>query len=153
AGYNLQGKDLDRRVSAVEADWNARSLSSAEKRKLMDDEAWKIIRRSWPAVIKQAVSGFIRTCLGTGRGARFVAIGSDGSGISSFWHTILPLAQIGLMWLLVIAGAAASWRTGLAPRPVVCLFVIAVLLALLPSASPLGYSRFRVHAVPGLCFL
>lgn len=61
--------------------------------------------------------------------------------------------QIILMWSLAIAGVTVSWRAGLAPRPIVCLFVIAVLLALLPSASPVGYSRFRVHAVPSLRLL
>jgi hypothetical protein len=150
---NLYGKDLDLRISAVEADWNASSLSSAEKRELMTDEAWKIIRQRWPTAIKQAINGFFRTCLGTGRDTLFISIASDGRGISSLWHTILPLIQIGFMWSLAIVGAAASWRKGLAPRPIVCLFALAVLLALLPSASPLGYSRFRVHAVPCLCFL
>jgi 4-amino-4-deoxy-L-arabinose transferase-like glycosyltransferase len=153
AGYDLQGKDLDQRISAVEADWNAGSFSSAEKKEMMDDEAWKIIHHHWPTVIKQAVKGFARTCLGTGRETFFASVAVEGGEISSFWHTILPLMQIGLIWSLAVVGVMASWREGLAPRPVVCLFVIAVLLALLPSAAPLGYSRFRVHAVPGLCFL
>lgn len=153
ARYDLQGKDLDRRISAVEADWNAGSFSSAKKKEMMDDEAWKIIRHHWPTVIKQAVNGFVRTCLGTSRETFFATVAAEGGEISAFWHTILPLIQIGLIWSLAIIGVTASWRERLAPRPVVCLFVIAVLLALLPSAAPMGYSRFRVHAVPGLCFL
>jgi len=153
AGYDLQGEDLNQRISVVEADWNAGSLSPVEKKEAMAEEAWKIIRHRWPTVIKQAFNGFVRTCLGTGRETFFGSVAAGGGEISSFWHTILPLMQIGLMWSLAIAGVTMSWRTGLAPRPVVCLFVVAVLLALLPSAAPLGYSRFRVHAVPGLCFL
>jgi hypothetical protein len=153
AGSDLQGKDLDQRISALEADWDARSLSPVEKKETMADEAWKIIRQRWPTVIKQAVIGLARTCMGTGRETLFMSVAAEEGGISSFWHTILPLSQIILMWSLAVAGVTVSWRAGLAPRPVVCLFVIAVLLALLPSASPVGYSRFRVHAVPILCFL
>jgi hypothetical protein len=153
AGSDLQGKDLDQRISVVEADWNAGSLSSADKKEMMADEAWKIIRHRWLTVIKQSVKGFVRTCLGTGRETFFVSVASEGGEISSFWHTTLPLMQIVLMWSLAIVGVTVSCRAGLVPRPVVCLFVIAVLMALLPSAAPLGYSRYRVHAVPGLCFL
>ncbi|HEY6403745.1 MAG TPA: hypothetical protein VI479_20140 [Blastocatellia bacterium] len=153
AEYDLQGKDLARRVDVADADWKTRSLSPAERKEMMNDEAWKIIRQRWPTVIKQSIIGFARTCLGTGRDTLFVAVGAEAGGISSFWHTVLPLTQIGLMWLLAIAGAGSFWRARLAPRPVVCLFVIAVLLALLPSASPAGYCRFRVHAVPILCIL
>ncbi|HEX5083208.1 MAG TPA: glycosyltransferase family 39 protein [Blastocatellia bacterium] len=153
AESGLQGRDLAQRINAAEADWNARSLSQAEKKEMMNDEAWKIIRQRWATVIKQSVIGFARTCLGTGRETLVKSGGAKGGGISSFWHTVLPLTQIGLLWLLAIAGVGSFWRAGLAPRPVVCLFAIVVLFALLPSASPAGYCRFRVHAVPILCIL
>jgi len=78
-------------------------------------------------------------------------------GYPFFLYLISPWSGVNRGWVAfvqsMLGGVFAVFLAVMAPRPIVCLFVIAVLLALLPSASPVGYSRFRVHAVPSLCFL
>ncbi len=39
------------------------------------------------------------------------------------------------------------------PLPICALFVLTMFFALIPSAMPLGYSRFRTHAAPLLCIM
>jgi 4-amino-4-deoxy-L-arabinose transferase-like glycosyltransferase len=153
ANHKLSGKELDFKMNALDNEWKEKTLSVSERARQMNEESWRMIRGNWPVALKQALVGLARTSLGTGRETMFTTIGVKGRGISPLWHTFLPLAGIIFFWGVAIVGARSLLQQRSERRALLVLFVIAVVMALLPSAGPMGYSRFRVHAMPTLCFL
>lgn len=140
------------RVEELRAEWNRKSLSPPERKRLMREEAFAVLKNAetWPRILKQAMKGVVRTAIGPGRESTLAAIG--GGGLSTtLRYTVLPLAQVLLLWALAALGVFVALRKKLLPLPVAILFLGALLFTLLPNASPVGYSRYRVHFVPLLC--
>jgi hypothetical protein len=153
ANHDISGKELDFKMNALDNEWKIKMLSAPERARQMNEESWRMIRRNWLVALKQASVGFARTSFGTGRETMLTTIGNKGRGVSPKWHTFLPLTGIILFWGVAIVGVRSLLRQRSVRRALPVLFVIAVVIALLPSAGPMGYSRFRVHSIPILCFL
>lgn len=145
---------LDERMLKKSTYWDSLNVLPVERKKMMEEEAWTVIRSHWPTVIKQSLQGLIRTCIGTGSATFKAALAHDpGSFQSRLWGTVLPLIQISFYWVLA-AYALLNWRKITAvTRIQFKLIVLALIFSLLPSAMALGNARFRTHATPLLCLL
>jgi hypothetical protein len=134
--------DIAGRVRRLDAEWGQRQLAPVERRKAMNDEALALIAAHPVAAAAQAFLGLLRTCFGT---ARETAGEMLGRSLPWVVNTLLPLAPILILWALAAAGIQR--------KPIPLLLAAVTLLFLLSAASPLGYSRFRVHVVPLICLL
>ena len=145
---------LDERMSRKEPYWRTLNLPAVERKKMMEEEAWTVIRSHWPIVVKQSLQGLLRTCIGTGAGTFKTALTHDpGSFQLLLWGTILPLFQIVLYWILAAYGLFSASKPNVITKTALSLIVLTLICSLLPSAMPLGYARFRTHAAPLLCVL
>ena len=117
----------------------------------MEHEALSLIRQHWPTMIWQAGIGFTRTCLGTGlvtvRQSLSHPLGRSGTVLLSG----LAFVQIIALWLL--ASIAFVGESSTLNRAVLVLLGLCVLCLVLPAASSVGQSRFRVPAAPPLSLL
>ncbi len=134
--------------------WRTLNVSSLDRKKMMEQKAWTIISSHWPNVIKQSFFGLVRTCIGTGKEtlASSLAIRLSPQMLLLV-GTIFPLTQILFYWALAIIGAVKEFRTNAFFKAFIPVIVLVIFFILLPSAMPLGYSRFRTHAAPLLCML
>ena len=151
ADYSWQ--ELEARVNTLDTMWSQKSLPPLERKQQMEREAWSLIRDNWPLALKQAAVGFARTSFGT---SRETLVESLGRKPNPGWvsHTAMPLVQICFLWMFAAIGTlAAVFRESLLSRPVLVLFVAAVILAMLPASNLVANARFRVPVAPILCVL
>lgn len=154
---DLNGAELDARIAALEREWAAKELPPDQRVQSMRAESWRLIRLHWPVVLRQAFVGFLRTCFGTGVETLRRVTGRGAAPISPVWHTAIPMLQL----LIFYGGAVAGFvrghgfdeRNRRTRQAVLGLIVCHWFFSLVPAASPAGYSRFRVHAMPALCLL
>lgn len=145
---------LDERMVKKAVYWDSLEVSPAVRKKMMEEEAWKVIRSHWLIVIKQSFEGFIRTCIGTGAATFKSALAHDpGTFQNRLWGTILPLIQIGFYWILAAYAVLTQRKFFVVNNTVFSLIVLTLIFSLLPSAMALGNARFRTHATPMLCLL
>lgn len=134
-------------VNRADAAWQSLAIPAGARRARMQSEAWRSIARAWPRVVLQSALGLARTALGTAPETVRRILEKPEWGA---WLALVPLVQVGLLWALALLGL---W-SGLVSRDLrVLLLGAAVVAILLPAASPLGYSRYRVPAVPLLALL
>ena len=145
---------LDERMAKKETYWNSLEVSPVTRKKMMEEEAWKVIRSHWSIVIKQSFEGFIRTCIGTGAATFKSALVHDpGSFQNRLWGTILPLIQISFYWVLAAYALFNQRKIVVVNSIVFKLILLTLIFSLFPSAMALGNARFRTHATPFLCLL
>lgn len=145
---------LDERMAKKELYWHSLNVPPAERKKMMEEEAWTIIQSHWIIVIKQSLQGLIRTCVGTGTATFKAALAhNSGNFQPRLWGTILPLFQIILYWILAIYALFNMSKINDIDKTRLSLIVLMLIFSLLPSAMPLGNARFRTHAAPLLCIL
>ena len=149
---DLANSGLNNEITALTDFWSRQQLTPRERARKMQRETWWILRHHWPTAAKQSTIGFARTCLGTS----FITV-SGSLGRSPGHLTIRALAtvpelQVLGLWLLAMVGVwnGLHSRTDHAPR---VLLIASLFLLLLPAASALGQSRFRLPVVPILCLL
>jgi hypothetical protein len=147
---DLKGDQINGDVTALDRTWESQSLTPQERSRQMKRQAVALIISHWPAVLWQSMVGLARTSLGTASVTAADAMNTPPSRLLRILLNVLPLAQISLLWALAIYGCfarqALPWETRV-------LLVATVLCILLPAASPLAQSRFRVPAIPEICVL
>src|SRR5262249_8843164 len=125
--------------------------------KLMREEGKQAIYDHWQVALKQAGYGLVRTAFGTGRETLTRTIGARDGRISPFWSAFIPLSQLALLYGLGLIGLRYAFQRAysnpIVPRNILFLFLLVIFFSLIPSASPVGYSRFRVHAIPMICLI
>jgi Dolichyl-phosphate-mannose-protein mannosyltransferase len=147
------GNDPERigeRVNELDALWSARVLSPVEREKLMMKEASVLVSQHCGQVLKQAVVGFVRTAVGTSR-QTVVVMRGRGDLPDLLRHTVLPLCQVLCYWIL--AGMSSVMLLRQREYALATLLTGVLFLVIVPAASPIGYSRYRVPASPTLCLL
>lgn len=145
---------LDERMVKKGLYWNTLKVLPPERKKMMEEEAWSVIRSHWFVVIKQSLQGLIRTCIGTGSATFKNALAHNPGQFQLFlWGTLLPLFQVVLYWTLAAYGLFRVSKNNIISKPALSFIVLTLIFLVLPSAMPLGYARFRTHAVPLICVL
>jgi 4-amino-4-deoxy-L-arabinose transferase-like glycosyltransferase len=145
---------LDERMVKKSTYWDSLNVLPVERKKMMEEEAWTVIRSHWPTVIKQSLQGLIRTCIGTGAATFKAALAHElGSFQNRLWGTVLPLLQISLYWVLAAYALFNQRKIVVVNSIIFRLIVLTLIFSLLPSAMALGNARFRTHATPLLCLL
>ena len=148
---DISSSGLDEDLGGINIQWRSFALSPPERELRMEHEALSLIRQHWPTMIWQAGIGFTRTCLGTGlvtvRQSFSHPLGRSGTVLLSG----LAFVQIIALWLL--ASIAFVGESSTLNRAVLVLLGLCVLCLVLPAASSVGQSRFRVPAAPPLSLL
>lgn len=149
-----QNEVMTLKVEEMRTEWDQKSLSPPERKRLMREEAASLLENkgTWPRVLKAAAKGLARTAIGPGRESTSAAIGGveEGAG-ATLRYTVLPLVQVLLLWAFAAIGAFVGVWKKLLPLPAAILFLGVLLFIWATNASPVGYSRYRVHFVPLLC--
>ncbi len=148
----ISSSGLNAELARINAQWSSLQLSPPERALRMEREALLLIRQHWPTVIWQSAIGFARTCLGTG----FVTVTESLSNLPGRLGTALlaglPLVQILAIWFLAAIALVRAELTGV-NRAVLVLLAACTLCLILPAASSVGQSRFRVPVAPPLSLL
>src|SRR5262249_5838097 len=148
--------ELDAKVRELDQKWTGSAMPFAERETVMREKGKQALQDHWQVALEQAGYGFLRTLFGTGRETLFRTVGTKEGQLSPLWHTFIPLAQLALLYGLGAIGILCAFRrtytNPIVSRNILFLFSVAIFLSLIPSASPVGYSRFRVHVVPMICF-
>lgn len=152
SAFNIDTGNLENRVDKLSDEWNAKPLSPNERAKAMQEESWNIITDHFGTFLIQSTVGFTRTCIGTGKKTVLMALSKESEG-SNLFLVIIPLAQIIFCWLLAAFGIIACLMFKTVPKKYLILFALVIFLSLLPSASPVGYSRYRTHSAPIILLL
>lgn len=147
---DLAGNQITADVNNQDRAWRAQAMTPSERTRQMRREAMRIIGTHWPAVLKQAILGFVRTSLGTASVTAADSMNVTPGLVSRVLLNVLPLAQTCVLWALAIlaffAATSLRWETR-------ALLMASVLCVLLPAAAPTAQSRFRVPAIPEMCAL
>jgi hypothetical protein len=106
-------------------------------------------------VIEQSVIGLARTCIGSGFVTVSDSLPHPPGRLARALLAAIPLAEIAALWILAIYGLWHGLRSKMAAplRSVHILLLGCLIFTLLPAASSLGQSRFRIPAVPTLAAL
>lgn len=117
----------------------------------MNSDALGTITSHLPKAVVQELWGTGLVTIGTGKQTLLRSTAS--SRLSPVITTLLPLAQVVLVWVLAALGALVAWRRRLFARSGLGLVVLGVLFALLAAGGPAGYGRYRLPVVPLQCTL
>jgi 4-amino-4-deoxy-L-arabinose transferase-like glycosyltransferase len=150
---DLANAALNKEIIELTDIWSRQQLTPRERKRKMEQESWNILRHHWPTAVKQSALGFARTCVGTS----FITV-SDSlvrppGPLATRALAIVPELQIMFLWLLAIIGAWKGILRAAIDRALRVLLITALILLLLPAASSMGQSRFRIPVVPILCML
>jgi 4-amino-4-deoxy-L-arabinose transferase-like glycosyltransferase len=148
---DLAGSGINRDLDRIRREWASRPLSALERKRSMEREAWPLIRQHWPMVLQQAAMGMARTCVGTGFVTVASALSDPPGRLKRLLLATLPFAQLLPLWVLAIVGTLRA-SIGV-ERSVRVTLAASVIFLLVPAASAVGQSRFRVPAVPSLAVL
>jgi hypothetical protein len=95
-----------------------------------------------------------RTCIGSGFVTVSDSLPHPPGRLARALLAAIPLAEIAALWILAIYGLWHGLRSKMAAlRSVHILLLGCLIFTLLPAASSLGQSRFRIPAVPALAAL
>lgn len=150
--FNIDTGNLENRVDKLSDEWSAKPLSPNERANAMQEESWNIITNHFGTFLIQSTVGFVRTSIGTGKKTVTVALAKE-SGGSNLFLVVIPLAQIIFCWLLAAFGVVVCVIFKILPKKFLIFFSLVIFLSLLPSASPVGYSRYRTHSAPIILLL
>lgn len=146
---DIGGTIISNDVNRLALEWESLPVPVAERVRRMQHETVQLVMQHWPRVLEQAAIGFVRTCAGTG----FVTAGEQMNPppgkIAHALLAILPAIQLTLLWVFAIGGALDPRLD----RTLRILLIGSIFCILLPAASPLAQSRFRVPAVPEMSVL
>jgi hypothetical protein len=147
---DLEGSRITADVDALNREWLSSTLSPSQRSRRMKQEAVATIASHWPAVLRQSAIGLLRTSLGTASITAAHSLGGPPGRVSRMLLNVLPGIQTLLLWGLAIAGCFAGFALRGEIRILLAASIICVLL---PAASTLAQSRFRVPAIPEICVL
>lgn len=147
---DLEGNQINNDVTTLDKSWESQNLTPSERSRQMKRQAISVIVKQWPVVLWQSTVGFARTCFGTASITAADSMNSPPGHISRILLNVLPLMQICLLWALAIYGCLAG---NALPWEIRVFQAVTILCVLLPAASPLAQSRFRVPAIPEICVL
>ena len=147
---DLEGSRINADVDALNREWLSSTLSPTQRSRRMKQEAAATIAGHWPAVLRQSAIGLLRTSLGTASITAAHSLDVPPGRVSRILLNVLPGIQILLLWGLAIAGCFAGFALR---REIRILLAASIICVLLPAASTLAQSRFRVPAIPEICVL
>jgi hypothetical protein len=150
---DLRNSTLSEEVNRISSQWMQRQLTPSERKHAMQRETWSLVREHWPAVVSHAAIGLARTCIGTGFVTAADSLPRAPGPLVRTLLAWLPGVQVIMVWLLAFFGAWKGKLSTTEYRGIRMMLLSAVILLLLPAASSMGQSRFRVPAVVPLCML
>ena len=148
---DLSGSALNKDLTGIRADWAARPISASERTRAMERETMALVLQHWPTVLRQSAIGMARTCFGTGFITVADSLPQPPGRLTKLLAALLPFVGLVPLWGLAFVGTFSSLAG--ANRAVRIMLASSVVLLLLPAASAVGQSRFRVSAVPALSVL
>ena len=149
---DISSSGMDEELRQINVQWSSFQLSPSERALRMKREALLLIRQHWSTAIWQSAIGFARTCFGTGLVTVTESLANPPGRLGTALLAGLPLIQILAMWFLATVALVGANFPGV-NRAVLVLFAVCVFCLIVPAASTVGQSRFRVPVAPPLSLL
>lgn len=150
---DVSSEGMDEELRRINIQWSSLALSPAERALRVKRETSLLIRQHWPTVVWQSAIGLARTCFGTGFVTVRESLSHSPGRLGTALLAGLPLIQIIAMWSLATIAVVVGAKSPGLNRSVLLLLAACVVCLILPAASSVGQSRFRVPAAPPLALL